>query len=92
MKFNISDIELKDLDGVPFEHNIAKNLGNILYTKISTLEWLEHAKTIHKGQEVELDLLELNQLLEVVKHPNCNLLNIEKDALITHIETLLKTK
>lgn len=92
MKFDIKNLELKDLDGVVVAHQIGKNLGNTLYKQTSTLEWLDKAKSIHKGEEVEFEEFELHQLLEVVKHPLCTLLNIEKDALITHIETLLKTK
>lgn len=92
MKFDISKVIVKDLDGNIRESKIAKNLGNMLYNKTSTLEWLDKCKAIHAGEEIELTEYEWSVLLEIIEHPGCDLVLGEKEPLIDYLKKNLPVK
>lgn len=89
MKFNINEVEIKDLSGTVLKvEGLGKSLGNHIYRTTSTLDWVAIATAIHAGEEVELSEQEADGIIAILKSPNCDFVNAVKVAIINHITNL----
>lgn len=86
MKFNIKDVQLKDLDGNEIVSDLGKALGNLIYKFSSTIEWLDLARAIHSGAPAEVTEHDLAELKQFIKGSQLTLL--VKDPLIRYIDSL----
>lgn len=91
MTFDINKVIVVDLDGNPMGvTTLGKEVGNLIYRKTSTIEWLEVSKNIHRSLPVELTNLELTELLQIITDPSCTFILAAKDALTQYITELIK--
>jgi len=88
MKYNFSTINLKDLEGKTIEgHDIHKHLANGLYVGATDLDLVEKAMQINKGEEVELDKVEVQKIKEFVNSEKCTLVAFAKKAILDFLTT-----
>lgn len=70
MTFNFSEIELKTLDGEVIENcNFHKTLANLLYHQSATVDFVDIAIEINRGNSVELTEAQVNEVKRVVELP-----------------------
>lgn len=63
IKINLKEIEIKDLNGLLYpQEDLPKNIGNIIFTKATTIEVSDIARTLHAGKEIEVDQKELEEI------------------------------
>lgn len=55
MKIDFRKIELKDVEGIPFMMDVAKELGNSIYNETVDLGELELAREIYLKGEIDVD-------------------------------------
>lgn len=90
MVFDIKQVKVVDLDGKSITDSpIGKEVGNLIYGKTTTLDWLASANLIHTNEPAELTKEELQELLEIINHPSCKFILAAKDALSKYIKQLI---
>ena len=68
MKYNFTKVEIKDIEGKKVEgQEFHKLLANMLYANTKDLDLVEKARTINKGEDVELDKTELQEVTRVAE-------------------------
>lgn len=88
-KFNVKEIKVRGLSGeIREDVNVGESLGNLLYEKTSTLDWLQHSKDIYNHLEIELSEQKLTQLVSIIVHPQANLSLMIKDAILKYLELI----
>lgn len=90
MKFNVKEIKVFNLEGREMFVELNKTIGNVIYEQTSTIEWEEKAKEIHKGNEVDMDEVELGRLIMVIAAPHCMFVIAVKRAIINYCQALIK--
>lgn len=87
-EFNINEVVITDLDGNVLKvEALGKEVGNLIYRNLATIDWLEKAKLIHQGLPVELSDLERLELSEQIKSGSCRLVLALKEGLLKYINT-----
>lgn len=90
MKYNFSNLQLKDIDGVEIQnHNAHKALANGLYINIEDLDIVTKAIEINKNNEVELDKIEIEKIKGFIKSDKCTLVAFVKKAFLDYIDSVL---
>lgn len=90
MTFDIKQVKIVDLDGNSITDSpVGKEVGNLIYAKTTTLDWLASANLIHANQPAELTKEELEELLQIINHPSCKFILAAKDALTKYITQLI---
>jgi hypothetical protein len=65
---NLNEIVVTDLNGeVTIVNNIVKTLANDIYKSSRTIELHDIAKALHKGESVEVEQSELQDIIMVLK-------------------------
>ena len=83
MKYNFSKIELLDIEGNKVEgHDIHKHLANGLYVGATDLDLVEKAMGINKGEEIELDKVEVEKIKEFINSDKCTLVAFAKKTIL----------
>jgi hypothetical protein len=89
MTFDINEVIVVDLDGEPLGiTTLGKEVGNLIYRNLSTIEWLEIAQMVHKNLAVNLTDLQRAELTEIINSPSCRFILAVKDALVNYINSL----
>jgi len=89
MKFDINKVVVKDLNNQKMKvEDLHKGLGNFIYNKTATLDWVGKATAIHSGEEVELTDKERETLISLIESPICDFVIAVKVALIDHLKKL----
>ena len=66
-KIDFRKIEVKTLDGTPQVLDMSKELGNAIYAKTMDLGELELAREIYKNGEVEIDEVQAETLIRIIR-------------------------
>ena len=83
MKYNFTNLKLHDIDGKEMQdHDIHKLLAKGLYVNVKDLDLVEIAIKINKGEEVEIDKVEAQNIKKFIESDNCTLFAFAKKALI----------
>lgn len=88
MKYNFSEIKLFDIEGN--EVNDAyfhKIIGNNIYLQAKDLDLVEKARSIFKGEEIELDKVEIAEVKELICGEKSNILAFAKKAFQDYVDS-----
>lgn len=67
VEINLNEIEIKDLNGVVYKvDDLAKQIGNIIFTNATSIEVSDLARTIHAGKVAGVNEDELQEIIRVV--------------------------
>ena len=91
MKYNFSEIILKDIEGKAIaDHQVHKHLANGLYVAVQDLDLVTKAIEINAGKETELDKTEVQKIIEFINGEKCGLVAFVKKAILDYIESVKK--
>jgi hypothetical protein len=66
-KINLTEVEIKDLNEVVYKvDDLHKQIGNIIFTKASSIEVSDLARVLHAGNEAEVNEFELAEIVHIV--------------------------
>lgn len=66
-KINLTEVEIKDLNGVVYKiDGLPREIGNIIFTEAATIEVSDLARTLHAGNEAEVNKQELAEIVHIV--------------------------
>lgn len=66
-KINLTEVEIKDLNEVIYKvDDLHKQIGNIIFTKASSIEVSDLARALHAGNEAEVNEMELEEIIVIV--------------------------
>lgn len=88
MILNLKGVKVLSLDGTDLRLNVSKLLANTIYEKTGTLDWLEIAQSLNREEEVNISSEDLEQIMAVIKHPQCGLILAVKHTLLTYLNKL----
>lgn len=67
MKINLTEIEIKDLNEVVYKvGDLAKQIGNVIFTSAQSIEVSDLARQLHAGKEAEVTEQELREIAQIV--------------------------
>lgn len=67
VNINLAEVEIKDLNEVVYKvDDLHKQIGNIIFTKASTIEVSDLARLLHAGEAAEVTQLELEEIIVIV--------------------------
>lgn len=91
MKVNFSKVKLLDVEGVLIKgHSVHKTLADALYKFSKSVDLVDIALKINKGQEVELSLPDIAVIKEVINNPNSGFYTFARKALLDYLEVASK--
>jgi len=71
MRLNFSEMQLKDIDNLVIpDSKIHKTIANILWKNARTLDLVDKALAINRGEVVEFNDKEIVELTQLIKNPN----------------------
>jgi len=87
MKYNFSRVKITDIDGnvVP-EVNLHKTIGNIVWRGAKTLDLVDTAIFINRGEEVELDKLEIAEIRSLINDEKNGVFAYARKAIFDYID------
>ena len=89
MKYQFHTVTINDIEGKENkEAKVHKTLANALYSKSSDLDLVEKARTINKGEEVELDKTEIEVVKKMIKDPQIGFFAFVQKALLDYIDSV----
>jgi hypothetical protein len=89
MKINFTEIKLVDVDGQKLpESAFHKTIANILYQKVQTLDLVDVAMKINKGEEVEVSAAALKEIETVLLDPKSGLWAFARKAVKDYIASV----
>lgn len=89
MRFNFSKVQLIDIEGkVIVGANLHKTIANLIYHHTKTLDLVEVAMAINKGESVELDKSEVNEIQQLIKDPQHGVFSYARKAILDFIESV----
>ena len=80
MKLNFSELKLHAIDGTKLNIEFHKLLANAIYVWVKDIRYLELARNIYKGIEVDLSNEELDAITEVVQNPSAGIAAFVREA------------
>jgi len=93
MKYNFADITLSTITGEEIkDHNIHTIIGNTLYQHAKSLDLVETARAIFRGEAVELDKIEIGEIKKLLSGDNAPLAAFAQKAVFDYIESVKATK
>ena len=88
-KYNFSSIKLTDIEGTEAkEASLNKPLGNAIYAQTQDLGLVDVARKIYKGEEVELDKGEVEEVKRIIEDPQVGFLAFAKKAILDYMESV----
>lgn len=90
-EFDSNAIRVEDLDGYVYQINVSKALGNICFMYFNTIEWDDIARKIHKGEIAIMTKTELEQLGQLVRSPQVQMMIAVRSAINSYILNLLES-
>ena len=93
MKFSFHSVPIFDIDGLPVEGaDIHKTLAQVLYRQCKSLDLVEKAMAMNKGEEVDLEKVEIEEVVGLINSPLAAFHSFAKKALLDYIEAVKKEK
>ena len=87
MKYNFSEVEVKDITGKTLDIKVGEALGNALYISTKDLGMVESAMKIYRGEDVELDKTEIEEVKRVVQDEKTGFFSFVQKAMLDYIES-----
>lgn len=82
MKVNFSKVKLTDIDGKVLPGSgVHKTLADVLYKFASSVDFVDLAIAINRGQEVALEKVEVVEIRRLINDPKCGFFTYAKKAL-----------
>lgn len=89
MKFNFSTIQLLDIEGKPIpDSKVYKTIANIIWKFAKTLDLIEIARAINKGEEVELSESDVIEVQRLVRNPQSGIYAYAQKAILDYIKSV----
>jgi len=93
MKVDLSKVELKDIDGnVIKDAKFYKTIADLLYGKARSLDLVEIARAINKGEEVEMAASHIKEMRQLVENPESKIFTFARKAFSDYMDTLTEKK
>lgn len=92
MEYDFSKITLVDLDGKEIKDPAYKIIANILYRSARTLDLVETARQINRGEVVELDKSEIQEIKDLMANPQSGVFAFTQKAIFDYVELVQKQK
>lgn len=86
MKINLTNIEVKNLDGEVRAFDISKNFANYIYQRTVDLGMLDVAQEIYKKGEVEINEDQQKEIVTLINLPECPFIAMIKRQLLNLME------
>jgi len=86
MKYDFSKMIFRDIEDRPIEGGY-KFLANALYNLVKDLDMLEIARSINKGEIVELDESAIEEIKVVIENQNSRFAAFMKKAVLDFLKT-----
>ena len=93
MKFDFSKMQLKNIEGnvVP-EVNLHKTLANAMWHSAKTLDLVDKAMLINRGEVVDLSKSEVNEIKQLIRDPRNVIFSFAQKQLLDFIELVQKAE
>ena len=92
MKYDFSKIKLFNLEGKEIKnHNVHKTLANKVYELTTKLDHLEILLQVNKGEAVELNEKQVEDLKKFLNHPKLKLVAFVKKAILEFLDNNIKS-
>lgn len=62
IKVSLNEIVIEDLDGIVYDFELNKILGNLLFVNAQSIEVSDIARKLHKGECVEISVDEIKEI------------------------------
>ena len=87
MKVNFSKVKLTDIDGkvIPGA-KIHKTLADVIWKFANSVDLVDIAIAINKGQEVALEKVEIAEIRRLINDPKCGFFTYAKKALFDFLD------
>jgi len=92
MKYSFHTVAITDIDGKDSKVEVHKTLANALYSKSKDLDLVEKARIMNKGEEIELDKTEIEEIKKVIKDPQIGFFAFVQKALLDYIDSIKEPK
>jgi hypothetical protein len=91
MKINISKICYQDIEGSEVkEHSLHKTLAMVLYKMAKTLDLVDKAMQMNRGEEIDVSMAELNEIKFLIKDPNSRIYAFARKAMLEYLDEVLQ--
>lgn len=91
MKFDFKKLQLKNIDGkIVVDSNLHKTVANTLWHNAKTLDLVDTAMLINKGESVELEKKEVLELEQLIKDPKSGIFAFAQKQIIDFIRATQK--
>ena len=93
MKFDFTKIVVTDIDGKALgETEVYKAIANVLWLGAKNLDLVEVAMSINRGEEVELEKVDIAELQRLVKDPKSGFFAYAQKAILDYVDSVLNPK
>ncbi len=93
MKIDFTKVILRDINGKPIkgQSDVHKTIANCIHFTCRTVDLIDVAKIVNKGQEVDLTVPQIQQIKNLVTHPQAPLAGFAKVAVNKYLDARLKS-
>ena len=93
MKIDFTKVVLHDLAGKPLktQSEVHKTIANTIYFTARSVDLIEVAQAVNKGQEVELSVSQIEEIKNLVNHPQATLAAFAKVAVQKYLDARLNS-
>lgn len=93
MAFNLTEVQVKSLSGVPVKGvKLHELVGDVIYNKTSSISWDRIARDIYDGKDVDLTKDQLDYLRDIITSDSLDLVVAVKVAVRDYIDTFTEQK
>ena len=91
MKFSFHNVGLCDIEGKPLaDQKTYQKLGQAIYSFTKNLDLVDKAKVIYRGEDVELEKVEVDEVVSVINNPQIGFASFTKKAYLDYIADVRK--
>ncbi len=92
MKYNLSNIEIFDINGKKTEIKIVKLIGELLYYQARNLDLVDIGMKINRGEEVELRDADIAEIKRIINDPEREVFAFVRKALNDYFTNYKESK
>ena len=86
MKYDFSKVEIIDIEEGKTDLKVHEDIGNLVYRYAKDLDLVEKGRTIYKGEAVELDKIEVEEIITIINDPKYGLFAFTRKAIKDYID------
>lgn len=93
MKIDFTKVVLRDIAGKPIKNqsDLHKTIADCIHFTCRTVDLIDVAKIVNKGQEVDLTVPQIQQIKNLVTHPQAPLAGFAKVAVNKYLDARLQS-